>query len=98
MMKNRIETIINQIIEIVTVYDGVEEILLYGSRAKGTFHGKSDIDIAIKGKDFDIDQLMEKIETIDTLLEIDLVDIENCKNELLKQEVKKDGITIYRKI
>ena len=97
-MKGKIEKVLNEIIEICTVHGDIHEIILFGSRAKGTYLPKSDIDIAIKGKCFDLDILNGKIESVDTLLTIDLVDIENCHNELLKREVKKYGISLYSKI
>jgi len=96
-MEAKIKNIIDQIIKVCTESAHIEEIILYGSRAKGTHMEKSDIDIALKGSDIDIETLIDEIDNYETLLKIDLVDIENCKNELLKKEVEEYGITIYRK-
>ena len=94
----KITSIIEEIISICTRINQVDEIILYGSRAKGTHMDKSDLDIALVGQNLDIERLRDAIGEIQTLLKIDLVDFNNCKNELLKQEVAKDGITLYRKI
>jgi len=94
-MDPKIANIIEQVIQICIKSAYIKEIFLYGSRAKGTHMKKSDIDIALKGSDIDIETLLDEIASINTLLKIDLVDIENCSNELLKKEVEKDGITIY---
>lgn len=59
---------------------------------------KSDLNIALKGKNFDIEQLRDEVALIDTLITVDLVALDHCTNELLKQEVEKDGITLYRKV
>jgi len=94
----KVETLIKEIINICVRLGDVEEIILYGSRAKGVHLPKSDLDIAIKGKNFDIDELADHIDELDTLLGVDLVDFYKCKNELLVKEIEKDGITLYRKI
>jgi len=90
--------VINQIVEVCSSYSEVQEIILYGSRAKGTALERSDIDVAIVGNHIDIEELRDQVDSIDTLLKIDLVDIKNSKNELLKNEVNKYGIILYRKI
>ncbi|MCL2610479.1 MAG: nucleotidyltransferase domain-containing protein [Defluviitaleaceae bacterium] len=89
---------ISEITKICAKKENIKEVILYGSRAKGTHMEKSDIDIALKGENIDIEQLREEIDLIDTLLKIDLVDINNTKNDLLKKEVDKYGIILYRKI
>ena len=50
----------------------------------------SDVDIAIKGAE-DIERLREAIEEIPTLRSFDIVDMENCKNELLLKEIEQYG-------
>ena len=97
-MDDRIKKILEQIIDICSHDSTVDEIILYGSRAKGTHLPKSDIDIALRGSSLNMEELEQRIQSIETLIGIDLVDIEHCKNDLLKQEVEKYGITIYRKI
>jgi len=97
-LEPNISDIIDQIVKICIETADIYEITLYGSRAKGTYMEKSDIDIALKGNNIDIEELLDEVYLIDTLLKIDLVDIENCKNNLLKQEVEKYGITLYSKV
>lgn len=93
-----IKKIIEEVIDICIQHAEIEEIILYGSRAKGTHLPKSDIDIALRGNQIDIDDLSVQIEQIETLLGIDLVDVDHCKNELLRKEIEKDGIALYRKV
>ena len=67
-----------------------KEVILYGSRAKGTARECSDIDIAVTGaEDFDI--LVEKVEELPTLYSIDLVNMDTCKNELLLEDIRQYG-------
>lgn len=58
-----------------------KEIILYGSRARGTARERSDIDIAVTGVD-DFDRLVESIEALPTLYSVDIVNMDTCKNEL----------------
>ncbi len=48
------EEIIRQITDIFTRFPSIEKVLLYGSRAKGTYKTGSDIDLCLVGKDIDL--------------------------------------------
>ncbi|MBS7183092.1 MAG: nucleotidyltransferase domain-containing protein [Eubacterium sp.] len=67
-----------------------KEIVLFGSRAKGTALERSDIDIAVTGVE-NFDLLLEKVENIPTLYTIDLVNIDTCRNKLLLEDIKQYG-------
>ena len=45
--------IIEQLIAIFQTYEEVKEVILYGSRAKGTHNERSDIDLAIRNSSID---------------------------------------------
>ena len=66
------------------------EVILYGSRAKGTARERSDIDIAVAGAD-DFDSLLEKTEELPTLYSIDLLNLDTCKNQLLLEDIRQYG-------
>ena len=77
--------------------NGVEKVILFGSRARGTNWQRSDIDLAIRGgngRDFryDVD------EEVWTLLKFDVVLLDREISEELQQEIARDGIVIYEKI
>ena len=67
-----------------------KEIILFGSRAKGTETERSDIDIAVSGVQ-DFGQLEEEIDALPTLYTVDLVNIDTCGNQLLKEDIEKYG-------
>lgn len=48
------ENTINNIIAVFSGFPEVQEVILYGSRAKGNFKNGSDIDIVVKGDDVDL--------------------------------------------
>ena len=66
------------------------EVILFGSRAKGTETERSDIDIAVAGAE-DFDGLEEAIDEIPTLLSFDVVNMDTCRNELLLKEIREYG-------
>ncbi|MCI8293029.1 MAG: nucleotidyltransferase domain-containing protein [Hespellia sp.] len=66
------------------------QVILFGSRAKGTAQPTSDIDIAVSGVQ-EIDLLLEEIEMLPTLYTVDIVDLDTCKNELLLEDIRKYG-------
>ncbi len=66
------------------------EVVLYGSRAKGTARERSDIDIAVSGVDR-FDELVEKVEDLPTLYQVDLLNKDTCKNALLLENIAEYG-------
>ena len=64
-----------KLVEVLRSAPGVKRAYLYGSLAKGTFHPKSDIDIAVEGLDStERDDLQEKLEAV-TPFPVDLRDL-----------------------
>ena len=83
------EEFIQQISHICQKYQA-EKTILFGSRATGTALKNSDIDIAVSGvKNFD--QLQDEIENIPTLYSVDLINLDECGNEFLKEDIRKYG-------
>ena len=74
----------------------VSKIVLFGSRARGTHTERSDIDIAVYGGDFD-SFFCDVKEKIHSLLMFDIIEADASISEELKQEIEKDGVTIYEK-
>lgn len=75
---------------------GIKKIILFGSRARGSFYECSDIDIAVSGgntAEFGLDA----DESIHTLLKFDVVDLDGHISEELQKEIKRDGVMIYEK-
>ena len=54
------EETINQIKEVISHYQQVDEVILYGSRAMGNFKRGSDIDLTLKGKELNLTTEGEK--------------------------------------
>ena len=68
----------------------MQEVILYGSRAKGIAMERSDIDIAVSGVD-NFESLVEKVEELPTLFSVDLVNMDTCRNQLLLEDIRQYG-------
>ncbi|GAA0800931.1 nucleotidyltransferase domain-containing protein [Faecalicatena orotica] len=87
--------VLEEIIDLAKFYD-LSRVILFGSRARGDYLKKSDIDLAVEGKNI-VDFALDVDEKTDTLLQYDIVDMSKADEELLKN-IRKDGITLYEKI
>lgn len=79
------------------IKNNVKRIILFGSRARGTHYGLSDVDLAVEGGDFDgfSSDIHEKAYS---LLPFDIVKYDDRMTEELKEELRKDGVVIYEKV
>lgn len=76
---------------------GIQKVILFGSRARGTNRERSDVDLAVSGgniRDFRFD-LEEEAQT---LLMFDVVDLDHHISDELQKEIERDGVVIYEKI
>jgi type I restriction enzyme S subunit len=93
------ENQLHEILDILRKYPEVEEAILFGSRAIGTYKEASDIDIALKGKDVSV-ILATKIESDleDTYLPyfFDIISFPSITNQDLIKHINTKGIPIYR--
>ncbi len=75
----------------------VDKVLLFGSRARGDFKRTSDIDLAVAGGDF-LRFALDVEEETSTLLEFDIVDLNRCMQQELRDSIEKEGRVIYEKV
>lgn len=76
--------------------NAVKKVVLFGSRARGDNGNRSDVDIAVYGGDFDSFYWDIKEKT-HSLLTFDIVQMDTNVTEELKNEIERDGVTIYEK-
>ena len=74
----------------------VEKVILFGSRARGDFKERSDIDLTFHGGNstnfiLDVDELTS------TLLEYDIVDLDKPVRKELLESIKNEGVVLYEK-
>ena len=93
-------TILQSIKDVFSIFDTVDEAILYGSRALGTYKNTSDIDITLKGNSLNLTILNKINWQLDDLLlpyTIDLSIYEKINNEDLIEHINRVGKTIYKK-
>lgn len=98
-MKNNFNIPENVIKEIASHAEkcGIEKVILFGSRARGTNGERSDIDLAVTGGNFG-NFCYAVDEQVNTLLIFDVVDLNSCKSAELISEIERDGVVLYEKI
>ncbi len=91
------ETILKEIIALGKKHQA-QKIVLFGSRARGDNHSRSDIDLAIYGmEECNRSQFWFDIDDLPTLLKIDLVYISDTTDQELIKNIEKDGVLLYEK-
>lgn len=87
------------LIDIFSKYPEIDVAILYGSRAKGNFTPRSDIDLVVKGKisRHTISRILSDLDESDILNSVDLQYYNELKNRDLIGHIDRVGIVIYKK-
>lgn len=88
--------VIDEICNLAKIY-GIEKVILFGSRARGDYREKSDIDLACMGGD-GINFTLSTEEEISTLLQFDIVNLDFSVQSELKESIQREGIVLYEKV
>ncbi|RLB75402.1 MAG: nucleotidyltransferase domain-containing protein [Deltaproteobacteria bacterium] len=95
------DSTILKIQQVFEKYPQIDKVMVYGSRAKGTFRPGSDIDLTLFGKELDQRQCSEIAEELDELLlpyTIDLSVFDQLKHPDLKEHIERVGKIFYQRI
>ena len=78
---------------------GVNKVILFGSRARGDYKSRSDIDLAVSGGDIarfrpeiDVEMALQRLN------EKDVVNLDEPVQKRLLESIEKEGILLYEKI
>lgn len=74
----------------------ITRALIFGSRAKGTYHKNSDIDIAIEGisDNLSIEALTSEFENLPLPYRFDVKSVDSISNESLREHILRVGIPL----
>lgn len=89
---------LKQIINIIAKNPKVEEVILFGSRAMGNYQKGSDIDLALKGGDLDMDDLLNMgiiLDELDLPYHVDLLVLNRIENIDLIDHISRVGEKIF---
>jgi len=92
--------IIRKITGVFAGHGNIDEVVLYGSRAKGNYSPGSDIDLTLKGGGLGLEQLNKIITELDDLLlpyTFDLSIYSQIENVDLLSHIARVGIVFYRR-
>ena len=93
------ENTLKGICDVFKAYPQIKTVILYGSRAKGTYKPGSDIDLTLKGERLDLNILNRIDNQIDDLLlpwSFDLSIYSRIENKDLIDHIDRVGISIYQ--
>jgi type I restriction enzyme S subunit len=85
---------------IFAAYKDIEQVILYGSRAKGNFKPYSDIDLALKGNNLNLSLKWKMEDNLDDLLlpyKMDIVIFSHIQNSDLVEHINRVGKIFYRR-
>jgi len=88
--------VIEEIVALAKKYD-LNKVILFGSRARGDYRSRSDIDLAVSGGDC-IRFSLDVQELTSTLLFFDVVNLDGTVQKELLDSIEKEGVCIYEKI
>ena len=75
---------------------GAQRLVLFGSRARGDAHERSDVDLAVYGMPVgEWAPFFLAAEELPTLLKFDIVHISPDMNAAFLKNIEKDGVTLY---
>lgn len=78
----------------------VDAVVLFGSRAKGNYRERSDIDLAVKGRNITFDDILSlssKLDDLNLPYEIDLINYSSIKDEDVIEHIDRVGIVFYER-
>ena len=80
-------------------FPNVKEAIIFGSRAKGNFKNGSDVDIALKGENINL-EIVSNISyrlNEETVLpyKFDVLDYQSINNSKLTEHINRIGISVY---
>ncbi|MBO4984418.1 MAG: nucleotidyltransferase domain-containing protein [Bacteroides sp.] len=92
------DAVIEDIRKVFRKYANIERVFIFGSRAKGTYHSGSDIDLAADGVGITYNQLMDvaiQIEDLGLLYKVDVLDYNKQKGTAIGAHIDRVGKLFY---
>ena len=93
-----LESNISQLFSVFEQNRNVTKVILFGSRAKGTFHTGSDIDLALFGNDLGLNDILDltiEIEKLNLPYMFDLIIYNRIKELTLLEHINRVGVNLF---
>ena len=89
-------SLLQSINELAKKYN-IQKVVLFGSRARGDYKERSDIDLAVSGGDI-VGFTFAVEEETPTLLMFDVVNLDKEVQQDLLASIKKEGVVLFEKV
>ena len=86
--------------KVFTLHPAIDQVIIYGSRARGQHQPHSDIDLTLVGTQLDHQELLAIAGELDDINHPYLIDISlqsSLSSDALLQQIEKDGQVFYAK-
>ena len=91
------ERTMNELLEYFKSKSEIEKVVIYGSRAKGTYKTGSDIDFAIWADKDSLSSIAFELDDLPTPYRFDVTNYKTLAHEGLKNSIDKDGKIFYQR-
>jgi uncharacterized protein len=94
------ESDIDQVVETLQQNRNITKVVLFGSRAKGTYHAGSDVDLALFGRHLGLNDLLDlsiEIEKLNLPYMFDLILHDRIKEITLLDHIKRVGVNLFER-
>ena len=85
--------------QVFSQFPQIEQVLIFGSRAKGSYREGSDIDLAVFAPamtDSEFTTLWAHVDSVPIFFKIDLIHWNTLEKEALKQKILAEGHVFYK--
>ena len=92
---------IDVLVRIFIKYPEIKVVKLYGSRAKGTFNSRSDVDLVVFGEGIDrflLSNMLLDLDDSNLPYSVDLQNYSEIKNRALIDHIDRVGIPIFKQV
>ena len=92
------ESTVAELFQVFARFPLINSVILYGSRAKGTYHQGSDIDIAVSAPSMSVAEfshLCHALDDLSIIYKIDCLHLEKLQNAALRQNIQTQGKLFY---
>ena len=94
------DEILNRINAVFAQFPQIDEVILYGSRAKGNFKIGSDIDLTLKGKEISLKEILQLESALDDLMlpySFDISNFDKISDIDLIDHINRVGVLVYKR-
>jgi predicted nucleotidyltransferase len=94
------EEVITDLSEIFAAVPEVNEVIVFGSRAKGNYSEGSDIDLALKGDRITLDTILEiksEVEALGLLYKVDVLNYHHIRDKEVVAHIDRAGKLFWKR-